>query len=408
MIRKGEIRVPNVPKETLVPDVRFGITFLDEQYDLKAARGEVLIDKIDAELFLKRPADNKIISFMRRNTYLYETINELNVQLQNAIRYTFPEEDSMYLSMLFHMRYIRERNETNILLGDIIFNKNDLNPNRQIEFYVSPRSNGFFIRAKTRDNDRKSTSFLNFEYNRLERSGEVQRPSEYNNMSYWRNGNAILEYTVETTGTSTVTGKETTVTCSDTVSIRLIEHTLVEFPERYNLNLTNITRCVVRVNAFRFPKLQYMYAYYMALPKDPSYPFHQLIEVDYAAYIKDVEVWSFVDEKNDIPAYNENMFVNQILDSAYLMEFMQKLKHIGDGNGVIPSVTRPSATFWTANNAWAEMIREVRFGNAQTRLSCETSIEALEKFLYYYRYINTEFTFDEDYDEGLLIIPIDS
>lgn len=398
--------MPDVPKETLKPDVRYGQTFLDEQYDLKAVRGEVLIDKIDAELFLKRPSDKKIISFMRRNTYIYETINELNVQLQNSIRFTYPEEDSMYLSMLFHMRYIQERNEANLFERDIIFPKNDMNPNREIKFYVSPRSNGFFVRAKTRDNDRKSTSFLNFEYNRLEEEGIVRRPILYDGLKYWRNGSAIMEYTVTTEGLSTETGQPDYVTATETVSIRLNEHTLIEFPERYNLNLAEITRCTVKINSLKFPKLQEAYQYYTGLPKDPSYPFHHLIEVDYCAYLKDVEIWSFVDEKTDIPATNENMFLNQIIDSSYLTEFMQKLKHVGDGNGVIPSVTRPSAAFWSANNAWAEIIREVKFGNAQTWMQSETSIGELEKYLYYFRYINTEFTFDNDNEAGLLIVPI--
>lgn len=55
-----------MPKETLTPDVRVASSFLDEKYDDKAVRGEVVMDKIDAELFIKRPLDNRLVSFMRR------------------------------------------------------------------------------------------------------------------------------------------------------------------------------------------------------------------------------------------------------------------------------------------------------------------------------------------------------
>lgn len=392
-----------MPKETLHPDVRFGTSFLDEKYRDKAVKGEILSDKIDAELFLKRPADGKLISFMRRNTYIYETINELNVEIQNHPNFLYPDEEAIFLSMYFDMFGILG-SDKNIFLTDLMFT-NRLDESKKVEFKVSNNSNGFFIKPKTRDNDRKSTSFLNLEFNRFEENHMITRPYEYQGMTYWENGDTILGYTVTTTGILP-DGSYTEVKSSGVSSIRTNENTLVEFPKNYNYGLKEITSISVYIDYLKFPKLQMMYEIYMANPPEYTYPFNEIIEVDYAANIKTLEIWSFVNQKEDVPAKNTNMFLNQILSIDYLIEIMQKVKKVGDGNGVIPSVTRPSAINWSTNNAWAELIRSVSSGNTTINNNTEVTIEDLEKYLYYIKYVNTEFTFDENNENGLLVVEV--
>ena len=107
---------------------------------------EVLIDKVDAELFLKRPLDGRLISFMRRYTEIYETINELNIQVQNHPEFYYPYENSFFLSMLYDIREVYG-SDINILLGDIYL-RNIFNPDRKIEFRVSTESNGFFVKSR--------------------------------------------------------------------------------------------------------------------------------------------------------------------------------------------------------------------------------------------------------------------
>ena len=391
-------------KETLTPDVRFGASFLDEAYREKAVRGEVLIDKVDAELFLKRPLDGRLISFMRRYTEIYETINELNIQVQNHPEFYYPYENSFFLSMLYDIREVYG-SDINILLGDIYL-RNIFNPDRKIEFRVSTESNGFFVKAKTRSNDRKSVSFLNFMYNKLEKEGVIDRPSMYDNLDYWENGGVLMSYDVIATGTPKSDEYANMVTTSMVVAIRMNENSVVTFPTNYNYGLQSVDSVIVRITGFSFPKLQAMYQYYLTLPDEEQYPFKDyLLEIDNAAYLKELEVWSFVDDQSHVPNCS-SMFVNQFIDILFMNEIMEKLKKVGDGNGVIPAAKRPPATTWTMNNAWAEIIRSVSAGNTTTKNDCETNIDDLEKYLYYMQYIQTEFTFDEKNDAGLLIVEL--
>lgn len=390
-----------MPKETLTPDVRVASSFLDEKYDDKAVRGEVVMDKIDAELFIKRPLDNRLVSFMRRWTYVYETISEFNYQVQNHSDYKYPDTNAVYLSLIYDIRNIMDKQEVNILTHDIRFKETDDVCGR-VEFNISPRCNAFFMRAKSRDNDRKSTNFLSFEYNKMEDNDLTVRPVEYKDMRYWKNGSAVVDFTVSTRGID-ADGLEKTVEVQAIRCVRINEHTYLEFPDQYDAGLKEVQSIHIRINGMKFPKLQYAFDVYMNLPEEETFPFHKLIEVDYAAYIKTIEVWTFVDRNRDIPANNDNMFVNQLMDADYLVEFMQKLKKCGDGNGLIPSIKRPSQSIWTVNNGWAEMVRTVSRGNEKIMQDCETDLEALERYLYYVRYINTEFTFDINDVNGLYI-----
>ncbi|HAU85280.1 MAG TPA: hypothetical protein DCW90_07195 [Lachnospiraceae bacterium] len=390
-------------KETLTPDVRFGASFLDEAYREKAVRGEVLIDKVDAELFLKRPLDGRLISFMRRYTDLYDTIEELNIQIQNHPEFVYPYTDSFFLSMLYDVRGVYGE-DVNILLNDLKFT-NLQNNDRKMEFQIAPGSNGFFVKAKTRTNDRKSVSFLNFMYNKYEDQKMITRPAEYDSIDYWDNGGVILSYEVTTKGT-TESGEESSVITSGSTGIRLNENSVIILPDKYNYNLKTITDITVRITEMNFPKLQTMYGIYSELDDLEAYPFKDyLLEVDNAAYVKELEVWSFIQNEKDVPDCFY-MFVNQFIDVYFMNEVMEKVKKVGDGNGVIPAAKRPPNTVWTMNNAWAETIRSVTAGNVKTQNDCETNITELEKYLYYMRYVNTEFTFDRNNEAGLLIVEI--
>ena len=389
------------PKDTLTPDVRFGNSFLDEKYRDKSVLGEVLIDKIDAELFLKRPLDGKFISFMRRNTDMYDTGNELNIQLQNHPEFTFPGEDQIFLSLKYDIFGIQGVDH-NILLENLEFlNQQDVN--KKIEFKVTPESNGFFVKARTRENDRKTASFLNMEYNRYINENWLVAPPEYSSMDYFENGNCIMSYTGTTTGYDADGMEVQPVNFSGSVSIRLNENSIVLFPRNYAYGIETITSITIRITGFIFPKIQTMYSIYQEMGPPNDYPLpDNVIEIDNAVYLKELEVWTFVQNKEEIPT-SENLFLNQVMDVFYLFEFIQKLKKVGDGNGFIPSPTRPQDVIWSTNNAWAEVIRTVSAGNIQTDQNSDTNIVDLEMFLYYLNYIRTGFTMDANDVDYLLI-----
>ena len=77
-------------KELLTPDVRFGTSFLDVSKSDIAVRGEVLMDKTTGEIFIKRVIDGKVISFAQQDTNMLDTINKLNILMQNNSLFKVP------------------------------------------------------------------------------------------------------------------------------------------------------------------------------------------------------------------------------------------------------------------------------------------------------------------------------
>ena len=68
---------------TIFPDARFGAAFLDKKYHQFAEFGEVLMDKITGEMFMKRKADGKIISFIQNKDYLSDIMVEMRLLMKN-------------------------------------------------------------------------------------------------------------------------------------------------------------------------------------------------------------------------------------------------------------------------------------------------------------------------------------
>ena len=86
-----------MPKKEISSDVRFGSTFLDVKYADKAADGEVLSDKQDASLYLKRPSDGRVVSFDEKVASIYQIISEFNIEYQNTDGYEYPTSaDAMF------------------------------------------------------------------------------------------------------------------------------------------------------------------------------------------------------------------------------------------------------------------------------------------------------------------------
>ena len=82
----------------VLPDVRFGAGFLDKKYQQFAELGEVLMDKITGEMFMKRKADGKIISFIQNKDYLHDIMIEMRILMKNYTDFTYPLSDSSWFS----------------------------------------------------------------------------------------------------------------------------------------------------------------------------------------------------------------------------------------------------------------------------------------------------------------------
>ena len=415
--------------EYYTPDVRFGMSFLDEKYQSKAVNGEVVIDKVDAELFLKRPIDGRLISFMRRNSNLYDTVNELNTEIQSNQTFIYPEDSTndLYSSLYFDFFKICGDVDYNILLQkniDLTGKSEAGNPNLEIHFKVSTNSNGFFLKLKSRENDRKVLSFLNSEFN-TKYSTALNNSLEdyiYTSASYWEYGNASVILRYEITGLDS-NNEVKTITSTAIINVRINENRLIQIPNLFiqdgkmcygpshTVKLHDLIKTDVYITKLSFPKLNYMrnnvYVSEKLSPTDPMYDaaYAAVIEADGAAFIKTIEVSDFINGIQDIPATNANMFVNQIIDIGFMYTYMNRIRKVNGGNGIILSEKRPSELVWTVNNVWAEIIRTVLQGNIQhpNLNDGATTMEDLEDFLFGIRYINTEFTTIPENKEGLLI-----
>ena len=414
--------------EHYTPDVRFGMSFLDEKYQSKAVKGEVLIDKVDAELFLKRPIDGKLISFMRRNSNLYDTVNELNTEIQANQSFIYPDTDEsdLYSSLYFDFFNICGGIDYNILLQkDIEFSSGSTNRDNQIHFKVSKNSNGFFLKLKSRENDRKVLSFLNSEFNTKYPNALANSKDDYiySTANYWEYGNASLILRYEINGYDTKNELKT-FSFNSIINVRINENRLIRIPNLFihngvmcygtsvdDIKLTKINRTDVYITKISFPKLYYMRSnVYVADKLDPKSPMYDIayasiIEADNCAYLKTIEVSAFINGLPDIPTDNSNIFVNQIMDISFMYQYMSRIRKINGGNGIILSEKEPHDLVWTVNNVWAEIINTVTQGNIKYPNTSDnaTKISELEDFLFGIRYINTEITENPANEAALLV-----
>ena len=83
--------------KTYDADVRYGSSFLSVSKHKKSVSGEIMTNKITGEVYIKRPADKKVISFKQKSQTVYEAVTEFNMQFQSANGFIFPNDPGSYL-----------------------------------------------------------------------------------------------------------------------------------------------------------------------------------------------------------------------------------------------------------------------------------------------------------------------
>lgn len=386
-------------KELLTPDVRFGTSFLDVSKADIAVRGEVLMDKTTGEIFIKRVIDGKVISFAQQDTNMFDTMNKLNVLMQNNTLFRVPIfSTGLFVDAVFKVDGIMGT-DTNILLEDIEFRR-AINPENNILLDIDCDTNGFFYEPLTRENDRNIVSYLNLQYNFRETNELVTRPEIYKDLNGWENNNMLLTYEITAEGLDVEGNEINPVVTEATVPVRINDYGSVIFPDHYKNGITTVTRVTVRIIAFRFPKLQYMFTEFM---NDPlQRPFSTLIEPDYAAFIRNFHVMYFIENEECVPS-GDNVYINQLIDLRFLDEFLNKVQKVNSSRGMILSSQRPAETQWVIDNGWAEAINELDGAAVVNKLKSPTNIHDLEKYLYTVLPFATRFTFNPNDVTGLLI-----
>ena len=72
------------------PNMRFATSALSHEYRDYAINGEMIMDKMTGEFFIKRPADGRVLSFDQNKKYMYDLMLELRILLTTNENFLYP------------------------------------------------------------------------------------------------------------------------------------------------------------------------------------------------------------------------------------------------------------------------------------------------------------------------------
>jgi hypothetical protein len=366
------------------PDMRFATTFLSNKYRDYAVKGESIMDKTTGEIFTKRPEDGRVVSFFQNKKYMMDLALNLRILLNNNASFRYPSEDKLeaqYLSVDYDVMSINDEKDINIMDNDIIIPNDEEATYHNLYFQISKESNGFFCRLTSRDADKTVLEWATTQYNALFSSYDgsdtdfLAEKEKLESIEKWADSNATINYTV----ILSKNGKQQNLTFTD--YIRVNEDSCLTFPVTLSPEVLLDTDTVtVRINSFTFDKLHTLYHYRASLPTKIIEGFDKFLYPDERAYIRYINICSFVDRSEDV-ILHENEFIVAMMDAPYIYRLMMKMNMIVDDSTFLLSPTRPGSDVWKTNGIWGEQIRDVFKGDYEIDLDSETDLKQLENYL---------------------------
>lgn len=386
------------PSFATKPDMRFATTFLSVANRDYAIKGEAITDKATGEMFIKRPADGRVVSFYQNKKYMYNLMLELKVLLNNNSGFTYPKESdfsAFYLSTDYDFMSINDEKDKNLMIkptgstgtSDIIINNHDKASIHQLRFPVSMKSNGFFIRLTSRDSDKVLISWFTAKYNELYSkykgpSDEIIFTSEahkFEDREGWWNADAVIKYTVRLRNPKTKEFDENQFTAN----VRVNEQTCVMFSSQTIDKMDDYDFCEVTIDEIYYEKMRHMIDNKAIIKSKLGVDIDAAIEKfgypDRNIFVRYCNICHFVDNSSDVKLLN-NEFLIAMLDMPYVVAYMNKMAALTQGTAVIYSVNRPENAQWSVNSIWAEPIRHVFKGGYELHLGAETDFYALEEY----------------------------
>lgn len=374
---------------TIFPDARFGAAFLDKKYHQFAEFGEVLMDKITGEMFMKRKADGKIISFIQNKDYLSDIMVEMRLLMKNYTHFTYPvNKEAFFSSSNFNIHNITGA-ITNVVKGGLFeFSDSTLDESKKIEFNISTSSNGFFIRPISRSSDKNIIEYLTNIYN-------INISTEESDTS-----NATLTFSYTVTGISG--DEELTQMYSKTQNIKINEDTFVEIPDDYKLMFDSINNIKITIKSLKINKFEEVYQMMNINADFDKTAYNDFIAPDTSIVIEYINILMFSDDVYGVPT-NVNVENIALLPVSYFLEYMTKVDKLSVSGGYIPSITRPEDGIWTINNVWGEIIRTIGGNGIIVETEHETDIDEIEDHIYVTEGIVTRFTMKEEESDNIFI-----
>jgi len=405
------------------PDIRYATTFLDHKYRDYSVEGEAMMDKTTGEIFMKRPIDGRIVSYEQNKKYLHDLVLELRVLLNNNSDFEYPSENysAYFLQTHYDLATINDEQAVD-LYGTgfaplVIRNNPDPetgavdSPLRHLEFNLSNRTNGFFVRMNSRDTDKAIIEYFTNQYNKtidnyVGSSQVILDQKDFmDGIPLWRDSNIQVDYTV------IVSDAFDTKTYEKVGYIRYNETSALYLPTAamatdfpYGWNSVKI-----QINQISYPKIQFVLQHPTLWDTDFEVETYKLIAPDRQIINQYFTVMSFVNKMGDVELLGNEQIV-ALLDGPYLRRYMSKMSSMIDCSSVILRATKPDDDEWKPNSLWLETIRNVSEGGQLTWFDSHTDIRRMEEYLSntgHYKYAAILVRDPDDVDNYLLDENID-
>lgn len=340
------------PTTVVKPDSRFATTFLSTKYRDRAVPGEVLMDKITGELYIKRVSDGKIVSFNQNKKMINDLVLELQLLLFHNNKFVYPSESETSFYVVTNYDLVTINNE---VLYDLTFDNiiipessNDIN---KLTFKISGGSNGFFCRHATRDVDKPFIEFITSQYNSFFKNytGDdaiyEAEHAKFTTIDKWESSNATITYSVD------VYKDGTKYEYKDNIGyITLNEDSAVLLPEKIYEDLTSFDYAEITINGISYDKLHFMFNYKNCFDDTFKNGYDKLISIDSRIEVAEFIVSHFINDITHMEFHGNESIVG-FLDMPHLQKSMSNMTRFLDQSPFHISGQKPAfACAWFNTN----------------------------------------------------------
>lgn len=398
------------------PNVRFATSALSHEYRDYAVNGELIMDKINGELLIKRPADGRIVSYDQNKRYMHDLMLELRVLLTTNENFLYPgrkvdidsgeytpeEEDeeyanrrALFIDTNYDLVAINNEHPLDVLMSanTVIPEKSDdVDLRNTLSFNISGKTNGFFCKPVTRNSDRAVVDIFSRIYNNIIIDyNDDEHPSiqnEYRNRFFvqsagnkFSDSDVILSYKVVITNDGRTTTYPSTGYYTD--FLRFNEKRCVQFPDSLMTNFPDgFESATVIIGSLEYYKMHYVVNNVPGIPELDNIleELQEYMSPDGKVYVNYFHVGSFVDKYSDIELLG-NDYLIACVDVPYLHRYMQKMASLRQSATFIQSSLRPDDIDWGSNAVWAETVKNVEYNGNIVNKNSATDIKELETYI---------------------------
>lgn len=396
--------MPSIKSITITdPNVRFGTTFLNTDYALRAVKDEVLMDKTTGELVYKRYNDGKFLYYNRERIDVDEFYLQLQIILNDALFWIPDAADTSYLI-------------TYLMMSQYNLNEFDFDPNYPSNFEdggkkknvnndmftISNESTGFIANIASRPRDEAMINFVTSKYDNYYKNYTGNDPeilrhtSRFNNPCY-EGSNIEIQYklTWVKDGNSVFSNTYTGYAKANQLSF-------IEFPNYTPPSYDDVDSVNLQIINVSIPKLKF--GKEIITDQAENIMLNKLIDSQ-EIRLTSCNIITTITENNELFMMpDQNCCTVLLLDSIRnVSNYLEMIKSIGGGGGILLSTEYPSDNKWRNMKLWLERFRDVDPGGELVDVGSDTSFDDLEAYFGKPLPIPSSLTLDEYNRDGFYI-----